>query len=304
MQLAPPLNPGDTIAVVAPGSATQKPERLARGLAALKAAGFKVDWHPDSLTRRGYLAGNNSERANQFNRAITRQAVKAIMCVRGGYGAMRILDRIDYGAARKHPKLLIGFSDATALHLALYRHAGWRGLSGPLVVSYAESSPGIQARFWALAKGEIPQLAGGLAAVRTGTAQGVLLGGNLSMIARLVGTPYLPSLEGSILFLEEVNEAPYRIDALLAQLHLAGHLKTLGGLVLGRFTGWEPRHEHPVLTPGQIFTDYFSMAPYPVARGLPYGHFPDRETIPFGVRAKLAVTKDSGSLAVLEPVCG
>ena len=303
LDLASPLIPGDTIAVVAPSSAPRKPERLAQGLTALEEAGFKLDWQPSRLTQRGYLAGSDAERARLFNDAVRDGSVKAIMCVRGGYGALRILDRIDYAAARRHRKLLIGFSDITALHLALYQRAGWRGLSGPVVVDFAESSPKVRARFLAVARGELPPPFPALGVIRPGMAQGPLLGGNLSMVARLIGTPYLPSLEGAILVLEEVNEAPYRIDALFAQLRLAGILRSLGGLVLGAFSGWEPRHSHAVLTPREIFEDYFCDAPYPVATGLPYGHFAERATLPVAAKAALEVTQHGGTLKVLEPVC-
>jgi len=299
-----PLFPGDTIAIVAPSSAPHKQSRLTSGLAALEAEGFILDWEPQSLERRGYLAGSDAARARQLNRAITHSHAKAIMCVRGGYGAMRILDRIDYSAARRSPKLLIGFSDVTALHLALYKHAAWRGLSGPLVVSFAETGPRLRARFLALARGELAPPIRSLEALQCGTAHGTLLGGNLSMVARLVGTPHMPSLRGAILFLEDVGEAPYRIDALLAQLRLAGHLDRLGGVVLGAFTGWEPRSDQPVLTPAEIFADYFADAKYPVATGLRYGHFSERETIPVGVPATLAVTPGGSTLSMHESICG
>ena len=303
LPLASRLIPGDTIAVVAPSSAPHKPERLAHGLAELEQTGFRLDWHPTQLSQRAYLAGSDRERAAMLNRAITHPQAKAIMCIRGGYGALRILDQIDYAAARQHPKLLIGFSDATALHLALYTRAGWRGLSGPVVVDFAESKPGMRARFLAMARGMLPPPVRTLRTLRPGTAQGPLLGGNLSMVARLVGTPYLPDLEGAILVLEEVNEAPYRIDALLAQLRLADILCELGGAVLGAFTGWESQHRHSTLTPEEIVEDYFGEAPYPVAMGLRYGHFADRNILPIGTRATLDATQHRSTLSILEPVC-
>ena len=239
-----------------------------------------------------------------FNSALGHRHVKAILCVRGGYGALRILDRVDFAAARRSPKLLMGFSDITALQLALYRHAGWRSLSGPVLVDLAESSAKMQARFWALAAGAQPPPMASLDTLRPGTARGPLLGGNLSMVARLVGTPYLPNLSGAILVLEEVNEAPYRIDALLAQLRLAGILGNLAGLILGAFTGWKPRHSHGTLTPAEIFDDYFGGAPYPVATGLRYGHFAARETLVLGAMASLDAAPQGAALTMLEPACG
>ncbi len=238
-----------------------------------------------------------------LNRAMRDPASKAIMATRGGYGAMRILDRLDYPAARGQPKLLIGFSDITALHLALYRHAGAKGISGPLVTDFAKAGPRAQARFLALVRGEVPPPLDVPGAMRTGLAEGPLLAGNLAVLVRLVGTPFLPALEGAILVVEEVHEAPYRIDALFAQLRLAGLLQRLGGLVLGAFTGWEPRNRPPTRTPADIFADYFGDAPYPVATGLHYGHFPSRLPLGIGARVRLEVTTKRGTLTMLEPIC-
>jgi len=290
------------LAIVAPSSAPHEPRRLAEGLAILEDAGFQLDWHPTTLTRRGYLAGTDTERAHMFNQAIRNPQAKALICTRGGYGAMRILDRIDYAAAKQSPKLLIGFSDITVLHLALYRHAGWRGISGPLVVSLAESCTRTKEQLLALFRGEILPPVTTLNTLRPGRAQGPLLGGNLTMVTRLLGTPYLPSLNGAILFLEEVNEAPYRIDALLAQLRLSGVLESIGGLILGAFTGWEPQHPYPALIPPEILEDYFGNAPYPVASGLNYGHFANRDAFPVGARATLAVDAQTATLTVQQPV--
>ena len=243
-----------------------------------------------------------------LNQAIADERARAIMCVRGGYGVLRILNRVDYAAAKRQPKLLIGFSDITALHLALYHHAGWRGLSGPLVVEFSELTPAHQKRFMALAGGGIPPPFTALESLRTGTATGTVLGGNLSLLVRMIGSPHLPSLAGAILVLEDVGEAPYRIDALLAQLHLAGKLQSLGGVVLGAFT---PRGASNGTTPSsaltpthrRIFHHYFGKAAYPVATGLPYGHFPDRCMIPIGTLATLHVTPQGGQLTVLESLC-
>ncbi|MFB3132342.1 MAG: LD-carboxypeptidase, partial [Rhodothermales bacterium] len=239
------LKPGDTVAVVAPASPPKKPGQLESGVARLEALGYRVELGRESLTPRGYLAGPDAERLDEFNRYLRRDDVKALFCVRGGYGTMRLLPHLDYEAARRHPKLLVGYSDITALHLALYHKARWRGLSGPLVVEWGEIDEATVRPFQALVRGETPQPLLGpngeaLKPMRPGAAEGVLLGGNLTMIVRLLGTPYLPPLDGALLFLEDVGEQPYRIDALLAQLKLAGLLDRLGGLIRGAFTAWQP----------------------------------------------------------------
>ncbi len=307
MNTQTPLTPGDTVAVVAPASPPKKPGQLESGVARLEALGYRVELGRDVLVPRGYLAGPDTERLDEFNRYLRRDDVKALFCVRGGYGTMRLLPHLDYEAARRHPKLLVGYSDITALHLALYHKARWRGLSGPLVVEWGEIDEATVRLFQALAEGRTPQPLVGprgeaLKPMRPGAAEGVLLGGNLTMIVRLLGTPYLPPLDGALLFLEDVGEQPYRIDALLAQLKLAGLLDRLGGLILGAFTAWQPDHDRPTLPPDEVFFDYFHDAPFPVAQGLVYGHFPNKSTIPVGVQARLEVTADRAALSILESV--
>ena len=233
--------------------------------------------------------------------------LKAVFCVRGGYGTLRLLPHLDYAAARAHPKLLVGYSDITALQLALFHRAGWRSLSGMMVASdWHAPDPDAQRLFWTLARGDTPHPLLGpggeaLAPERPGTAEGVLLGGNLSMLCRLVGTPYLPPLEGVVLFLEDVGEPPYRIDGLLAQLRLAGILGRLGGLLLGRFTGWDEDEARPTLSLEEVLREYASDVNGPVASGLIYGHFSRKNTLPLGVRARLSVTDDAAALSILEP---
>jgi muramoyltetrapeptide carboxypeptidase len=303
-----PLRPGQTIAVVAPASAPRDVHKLLGGILHLKDRGFDVEVGRAAYAPHGYLCGTDAERLDEFNAFLRRPDVAALFCVRGGYGALRLLPHLDYAAARRHPKLLVGYSDITALHLALYQHAGWTGLSGPMVaVEWDALGEQTERLFWELAHGGTPGPLLGpggetLQPVRTGSAEGVLLGGNLSMVTRLVGTPYLPDLEGALLFVEDVGEAPYRIDALFAQLRLAGLLDRLGGLVLGAFTEATPLPDRPSLTVEEVLDDYVGSLPYPVASGLVYGHFPVKNTLPIGVRARLKVTSHAATLSLLEPV--
>ncbi|MFQ5569243.1 MAG: LD-carboxypeptidase [Rhodothermales bacterium] len=306
--LPSPLQPGDIIGVVAPASAPKDPSKLTAGIAHLESLGYRVQLGRSDLQSCGYLAGPDPERLDEFNRFLRRQDVKALFCARGGYGTLRLLPHLDYAAARRHPKLLVGYSDITALHLALFHMAGWRGLSGPmLAVEWGDIDPRAERSFWSLARGETPRPLLGphgeeLRPVRTGVAEGVLLGGNLSTVVRLLGTPYLPSLEGALLFVEEVGEQPYRIDALLAQLKLSGVLDKLGGMILGGITEWQPPENRPTLTPEEVVAHYLGEVPYPVATGLVYGHFPVKSTVPIGVRGRLEVTEGSAALSILTPV--
>jgi muramoyltetrapeptide carboxypeptidase len=277
------------------------------GLHKLRDAGFRLARSRSSWNRPGYLAGTDDERLAEFNEMLRRDDVRAILCARGGYGTLRLLPHLDYAAARAHAPLLIGFSDITAMHLALYVRAGLRGISGPLVAEWTQLNAQSEDLLWDLAGGATPSPLLGpdgetLSPLRMGTAEGVLLGGNLSVLTRLLGTPFLPSLRGALLFLEDVGERSYSLDRMLAHLRLAGELDHLGGLILGRFTDWDPDGTATPPTPHEVFRDYFENAPYPVATGLPYGHMPIRAPIPVGVRARLDVTASSAALNVLEPV--
>ncbi len=306
MPSPPPLRRSGTVAVAAPASAPLDDARYQAGLDALSARGLTVET-PRTLAPHGFLAGTDAERLGELNALLRRDDLDAIFCARGGYGVLRLLPGLDYDAARAHPKLVVGYSDITALHLALYARAGLPGLSGPMVApDWPEMDPASEAQFWHLAEGGVGEIVGpggeALEGVRPGRAEGVLLGGNLVMTAALLGTPYLPDLAGAVLFLEEVGEPPYRVDRLLAQLKLAGVLENLGGLVLGAFTGAEPPPNRPSLSLDAVLDHYTADLPCPVARGLVYGHLRPKSTLPVGVRARLEVEGDAASLTVLEPV--
>ena len=313
MPLPSPLVAGARVAVVAPSSAPRSDEAYRALLATLRARGLDARPGRDAFVPHGFLAGPDDARLAEFNAAVRDPDVDALVCVRGGYGALRLLDGIDYDAARHHPKLLVGYSDITALHLALYAKAGWRGLSGPMVaVEWAEGTANAhdaasEAMFWHLARGGVVDDVVGpqgerLSGIVAGEAEGVLLGGNLSLIAALVGTPYLPDLTGAILFVEEVGEEPYRLDGLLARLRLAGVLDRIGGLVVGAITDGVPTQTH-FLTQDEVIDHYTRRLGCPVATGLVYGHIPTKNTMPVGVRARLSVDANGAArLALLEPV--
>ena len=302
--------PGDTIAVIAPASAPREPGHLSAGVANLERLGFRVDTGRASYDPTGYLAGSDVDRVNELNAVLRRTDVDVVLCVRGGYGSLRILRDLDYAAARAHPKLLVGYSDITALHMALYRHAGLPGLAGPMVASdFHEPDSETIASFQNILSGSVPiDLSGPagepLVPVRPGRAEGLLLGGNLTLLARLVGTPFLPNLEGAILFFEEIGEEPYRLDGLLAQLQLSGILERLGGVVIGAITEWEPKHTRPTLSVEDVLDHYLGQLACPVARGLLFGHMRRKIAVPVGVRSRLVVEGNTATLTSLEPVFG
>ena len=308
MPLPRPLRPDGRVAVAAPSSAAPDPDAAAAGLDALRQRGLHVEVPRPVPAPYGFLAGPDADRIGELNALLARPDLDAIVCLRGGTGALRLLPHLDYAAARAHPKLVVGYSDITALLLALYAKAGVPGLHGPMVApDWHRLDAASEAQFWALAGGDAPVSLQGpdreqLRSVRTGRAEGVLLGGNLTLVAALCGTPYLPDLTGAILFLEEVGEPPYRIDRLMGQLHLAGVLGAIGGLVYGGFTEADVPPGKPSLSLDEVLAFWASKVDGPVASGLVYGHFARKSTIPVGVRSRLRVENGGADLTVLEPV--
>ncbi len=299
------LRHGDTIGIVGPASPAAE-DRLQRGLAYLVGQGFKLKLGHSVRRTHGYLAGSDEERASDFNRMLADPEVKAIFCIRGGYGTPRLLQRIDYGLAERHPKIVLGYSDLTALQLALFARAQLVSFSGPMVaVEMAEGLEPFTARaLWdAVMQGESVLALGPanarLRCLKPGAAQGPLLGGCLSMLCALMGTPYLPDLTGAILFIEDIGEEPYRIDRQLTQLKHAGVLHKLAGLAIGRFEDCAPKGPAPSLTLEEVFEEVLSDVDIPVVSGLPYGHLPKKRTIPVGVQARLDA--HGGRLATTEP---
>lgn len=302
----PPISKSSRVAVLAPASAPLDNAALEKGIQVLENRGLTVVDFFHSDERKGYLSASDTVRIDAINDVLNDSDIDAIFCLRGGYGCMRILDSLDYDAARRHPKLIVGYSDITALHCAFYRHAGWTGIHGPMVaVDWPEIDESTESDFWSLAGGAIhdPILGPGgesLSAFRTGVSEGRLIGGNLAVFVRLLHTSYFPATNGAILFLEETGEPPYRVDAMFAQLRLAGVLDNVGGIVLGEFSDCQPPANQPSLTLDEVFTDYFNHVPYPVATGLKYGHIPVKTSIPFGVLARLVVTESDAHLRMIE----
>jgi len=232
--------------------------------------------------------------------------IRAIVCVRGGYGCLRLLPQLDWTLAREHPTLLVGYSDVTALHLALYTKARWPGLSGPVVTEWAQADAATLRSFRGWTTGETPRFTAdfdaSLKSLATGTATGPLLGGNLSVLSRLLGTPYAPDFNDTILVLEEVSEPPYRVDRMLSQLQHAGVLSAVSGVVLGAFSTGDLDPDKPTLSLHDVFADYLADRSYPVLRGLPYGHLLPRCSVPIGVPVRIQASPTEGTLRPLSPL--
>jgi muramoyltetrapeptide carboxypeptidase len=300
------LQKGDTIAVIAPASAPRYEQVFLEGLAALSGYGYTVEINRTSFEDKdGYLAANDNYRLSEINDFIRRDDIKAIFCVRGGYGTPRLLSGIDYEAAQKYPKLLIGYSDITALHWAMYQKAGWIGLSGPLITEMNRLSAQTWQMMWDMFEGNTPRFlqnpdGSALQTLKTGTATGTLIGGNLALIQALTGTPYFPDMKGKILFVEDVGEKPYQIDGMLCHLKNAGHLDALSGLVFGGFTEYDL--PNPSKTMEEVLWEYSKALDIPVVSGLAYSHNPEKCTVPIGIEARLTATENHASIELLSSV--
>jgi muramoyltetrapeptide carboxypeptidase len=242
------------------------------------------------------------ERLDDLHAMFRDADVRAVFCIRGGYGAMQLLDRIDYDLIRRHPKVFLGYSDITALHLAIHRHAALVTFHGPIVLSsftdYTQQSFR-QALFDTRPPGKLTnppehnplRPAHPLRTIRPGTATGPLVGGNLSLVTALMGTPYEIETRGRVLFLEDTGEEPYRIDRMLTQLRLAGKLDQAAAIVFGECSDCGPRDYQPSnawdLTLGEVLDNILGATRVPVFTGLTFGHTSDQLTLPLGVQATL-----------------
>jgi muramoyltetrapeptide carboxypeptidase len=291
--IAPPrLRQGDTIGVVAPSGPVQR-GAVALGARFLERAGFRVKLARHLFDRRGHLAGEDGARLADLNRMLADPDVRCVLMARGGFGAMRIAPGVDWGAVRRDPKIFAGFSDATFLHLGIARHAGVRTLHGPNLQGLSLRRGGEGRRWLAWVTEPRPaedvrtlrargRLTGGAAA-----AEGRVLGGNLTLVHYAVGTGVLPSLRGAILFLEEINEPPYKIDGMLCHLRLAGALSGLGGVALGGFTKCVRRSRRPELPLRAVLEDHLRPLRVPAVQGLPAGHGKRNVPLVLGARAVL-----------------
>lgn len=289
MILPSEIRPGETVGVVSP-SGPFEPERLQPALRYLSDRGYRVREGRSLHARERYLAGSDAARADELNAMFIDPEVRAIFAARGGYGSGRILDLVDYGTIAREPKALVGFSDTTALQLALLARTGLVTYSGVTLcadVGEAGMAPETEETLWQALEARRFGPVEGLQVLRGGTVKGTLIGGCLSLVASMVGTPYMPSLSGALLFLEDVNEAPYRVDRMLNHLRMAGILHQVGALLFGRFEGCDPERETegPVEVVLEALADQVDC---PVYAGLPYGHGAGRRVLPVGLEAEVS----------------
>lgn len=279
--------------MIAPSSPFDR-EAFEAGVARLSER-YDVRYDHRLFSRKGFLAGDDERRLAEILDALRAPDVRAIVAARGGYGATRLLDRIDAAEVARAKKLLVGFSDVTALH-ALWARARVRSIHGPMVAALGTCDRALVDRWIAAVEGEAPPALTDLRAIAPGVADGPLVGGNLAVLAALVGTPYAPPIDGAVLFLEDVGEAPYRVDRMLTQLHHAGWLARASAIVLGAFTESRPRSDGA--TVDEVLYERLQGAKVPVVSGLRAGHVDDNLELPFGAHVRVDAT--SGSVHFLE----
>ncbi|WP_225975070.1 S66 peptidase family protein [Anseongella ginsenosidimutans] len=308
----PALKKGDTIGVISPSATLfeEMPFQFAREV--IQALGFKVKMGEHVNDRYGHLAGSDKERAGDLNKMFADPEVKGIICLRGGSGAARILPLVDYESIRARPKVFMGYSDITALHMAIYTQTGLVTFHGPMASS---AWPGYNAAQFrslfldgALPAWKNPQSKGDDLIIRqnrtrtiqSGQASGELLGGNLSVLTGIAGSKYFPDFSGKIMFLEEVGEQLYRVDRMMSQLQLCGALENLAGFIFGQCTECNPGEGYGSLTLDEILDHYIRPLDIPAYSGALIGHISRQFILPVG--GSVRMDAGQGSFTLLEPV--
>jgi muramoyltetrapeptide carboxypeptidase len=290
------VRPGDAVAVVAPAGPFDKAV-LDTGIAVIGDR-YRVRFDESIYSRKRYLAGDDDRRFTELTTALTDPAIKAVFCARGGYGAMRLLPRLASWASEHTlpAKPLIGFSDITALHQWLQSN-GIASIHAPVLTQLGRVPAESPQRLFSLLESIAPaEPLIGSATYVGGTVEGPLLGGNLSVFTRLLGTPFMAPLDGAILLLEDLSEQPYRLDRMWTHLELAGVFRRIRGIALGQFLGCEPRDGG--FTAAEVLRDLAAATGVPCASGFPIGHGDVNEAVPLGVRVRLEA--DVARLTFLE----
>jgi muramoyltetrapeptide carboxypeptidase len=294
------LKRGDLVGLIAPSGATDD-AFVQQRVKNLENFGLRVKVSKNILAARGNAAGTPAQRVEDLHAMFLDREVKAIWAVRGGSGASQMLPLIDYSLIRNNPKILVGYSDITALHLAILRHSGLVTFHGPVASAAFTDYTATQleavlmhprdettiymAQENANRAAQSPEYQ--MRTLREGIAEGRLIGGNLSVLAALIGTPYAAEIRDTIVFLEDINEAPYRIDRMLTQLNQSQSISSAAGIMLGVFRRSTAPADEASLTLEQTIDDHFSKLDIPAVYGYSFGHIPTQFTIPLGIRARL-----------------
>lgn len=303
------LKTGDTIGLVAPGSYISESE-LQDSIKNLEALGFKVVFSDKILLQNGYFSGTDEQRAEDLINMFKRSDVAGIVCTRGGYGCARILPLLDYDVIHDNPKVLVGYSDVTALNYGIFRKTGLVTFHGPVSISTFNDfsvnnfkkvliNPTDTTVFENSNSGE-DENKYGLVSLVNGKEHGKLVGGNLSIAVSIIGTEYDVDYDDTIIYLEEVGEEPYRIDRMLTQMIQAGKFRETNGIAMGIFRKCEPKQNDPSFSKSfslmDVLKDRLGNLKIPVVYGMSFGHIKDKFTIPFGIKAELDAEKQTITL--------
>lgn len=304
------LKAGNTIGLINPAGATFLPDDITMVQESMAALGLKTKLGAHVLDRYGYLGGKDADRAADINAMFADTTIDAVLCVRGGWGCNRILDLVDYELVSRNPKPIIGYSDITALLIAITAKTGLITFHGPVGIS-TWNSFSLDYFKRILFDGEavtminpksigdnLAQTKDRVETITAGTARGKLIGGNLTVLTAMVGSEYLPSWKGVILFVEDDNENIYRIDRMLTQLKLAGVLKQLAGFVFGKCTKCGPGEGYGSLTLPEVLHDHIRPLGIPAWYGAMIGHIENKFTVPVGADAEIDAT--GGTIRLLE----
>ena len=307
------LRPGDTVGLITPSTYVADPDRLILLERTMNYFDLKMKVGANVRKRTGYLGGTVDERVADLHAMFADPQVNAVFCVRGGYGSAQLLDKIDYDLIRRNPKIFLGYSDITAMHLAIHKRTGLVTFHGPTALSRFSDytiANFRRAMFEPKPLGALKNPPDNdalrpshiLRTVRPGKARGPLKGGNLTLVSTTMGTPYEIDTRGAILFLEDVGEQPYSMDRMLTQLRLAGKLEQAAGIVFGECSDCGPRDYKPsfesTFSLGEVVDEILGKLNIPVLSGLTIGHTADQLTLPLGVMASL--DSEKGELTIEE----
>jgi len=279
----PRLEPGDTIGIIAPAGPVDRDE-IQPAINLLKERGYHPLLSLNLFKKKGYLAGRDEARLDDLHSMFSDNSVKAILCARGGFGTIRLLDRIDYDIIINNPKIIAGYSDITSLLFALLKKTGLITFHGPVLRDLAHDPRNNLGGLLEMASSDAPKaidLSGGTA-LKRGKAGGPVIGGNLSLITSIIGTPFMPMMKDAILFVEDKGEPLYRIDRMLNHLKLSGVVEGLSGLIAGSFTDCGGIEDI-----NRLLKDITAGLAIPVISGLPVGHDIENKTIPMGIHAEI-----------------
>lgn len=298
------LSKGDTIGLVSPGSPTT-PENIEKAISQIESLGFRVKQGSYIREKYGYVSGKDHQRIADLQNMYADEEVRAIWCTRGGYGCTRIINFLDYGLIAQHPKVLIGYSDITALHLAILKETsiiGFHSLVGSsdfstyssdyLLKCLTEDTSGLQLQNQTQPhKHQQP-----VEVITHGTAEGILVGGNLSLLASLSGTPHALDATDKIVFIEDVGEKPYRIDRMLTQLLHSSNLAKARGIVIGTMAGCDANEDDQSLSLMECLVDRLEKLKIPTIVGMTFGHIAHQFVLPVGIKAKMDTASETITL--------